>query len=200
MHARDTKSVILDTAIRLFNQHGSRSVSTNRIAAEMSISVGNLYYHFENKEEIIRALHSRMAAEIEELWSDVGKPTISRFGRIIDQQLQHMWEYRFFQRERLTLLKDDPLLMKKHREVWQRRREAINAYVGGLMDAEVLSVQEDEATIQALVKAIWILSESWLSFLELEGTKVDRKTIRAGTDMIVRIFRPYLAPGATGKV
>ena len=56
MYARDTKSVILDTAVRLFNQHGSQSVSTNRIAAEMSISVGNLYYHFNNKEDIIRSL------------------------------------------------------------------------------------------------------------------------------------------------
>jgi AcrR family transcriptional regulator len=56
MHARDTKSVILDKAVRLFNQRGSQSVSTNRIAADMSISVGNLYYHFNNKEDIIRSL------------------------------------------------------------------------------------------------------------------------------------------------
>lgn len=197
MHARDTKSVIIDTAVRLFNQHGSPSVSTNRIAAEMSISVGNLYYHFDNKEDIIRTVHRRMAAEIDELWTDVGKPTIAQLETILDQQFQHMWAYRFFQRERLALLKDDPLLMKRHREVQQRRRETIEAFVNGLMDSGVLSMPREEGAVPALVKAIWVISENWLSSLELEGTKVNRKTIQAGADLIVRLIRAYLAPGTT---
>ncbi len=46
MNPRNTRSAILDMAVKLFNQHGSQSVSTNRIAAEMGLSVGNLYYHY----------------------------------------------------------------------------------------------------------------------------------------------------------
>jgi AcrR family transcriptional regulator len=196
MHARDTKSVILDTAVRLFNQHDSQSVSTNRIAAEMSISVGNLYYHFNNKEDIIRTLYDRMAAEVDALWSEIGNPTISRLREIFEQQIQQMWEYRFFQRERLALLNRDPLLSKKNHAVRQRRREEIEAIMNGLIDAGVLSEPEDAETIPALVKAIWIVSENWLTFLELEGISVNRKNIRAGADLIMQIFRPYLTHGA----
>jgi AcrR family transcriptional regulator len=196
MHARDTKSVILDTAVRLFNQHGSQSVSTNRIAAEMSISVGNLYYHFNNKEDIIRSLYDRMAAEADELWSEIEQPTISRIRDLFEYQIQHMWEYRFFQHEHLALLKRDPLLSKKTHEVRHRRREEIQAFMIGLMDAGVLSKPEDAETITALVIAILILSENWLAFLELEGMSVNRDSPRAGADLIMQIFQPYINLGA----
>jgi AcrR family transcriptional regulator len=196
MHARYTKSVILDTAGRLFNQHGSQSISTNRIAAEMSISVGNLYYHFNNKEDNIRFLYDRMAAEVDELWSQIEEPTISRLRDLFEQQIEHMWEYRFFQHEHLSLLKRDLLLSKKNHEVRQCRREEIEALMTDLKDVGVLSEPEDSGTIPAVVKAILILSENWLAFLELEGMSVDQDNIRAGADLIMRIFRPYTNLGA----
>ena len=51
---------IVDTALQLFNERGSATVSTNHIAAAARISPGNLYYHFRNKEEIVRALFERL--------------------------------------------------------------------------------------------------------------------------------------------
>ena len=53
---------ILDAALTLFNEGGTAVASTNHIAAACGISPGNLYYHFRNKEEIIRALFERMFA------------------------------------------------------------------------------------------------------------------------------------------
>ena len=50
---------ILDAALALFNDSGTARISTNHIAAAAGISPGNLYYHFQNKEEIIRALFER---------------------------------------------------------------------------------------------------------------------------------------------
>ena len=47
---RQTKEWILETACRLFNEYGTAAISTKRIAKEMGISPGNLYYHFKNKE------------------------------------------------------------------------------------------------------------------------------------------------------
>src|SRR4029079_14052764 len=50
------RSDILRVALRLFNERGTAEVSTNHIAAELGISVGNLYWHFKDKKEIVIAL------------------------------------------------------------------------------------------------------------------------------------------------
>ena len=58
----NTHDRILDTALRLFNQSGTAAVSTNHIAAALGMSPGNLYYHFRNKEAIIRDLFEQQYA------------------------------------------------------------------------------------------------------------------------------------------
>lgn len=50
---------IIDASLKLFNENGERATSTNHIAAHLSISPGNLYYHFANKDEIIMQLFKR---------------------------------------------------------------------------------------------------------------------------------------------
>ncbi|MBL8594525.1 MAG: helix-turn-helix transcriptional regulator, partial [Devosia sp.] len=58
----DTKSRILDTALDLFNEQGTAPVTTNHIAEALSMSPGNLYYHYRNKAEIVRGLFARITA------------------------------------------------------------------------------------------------------------------------------------------
>lgn len=53
---RDTRQEILETAKKLFNEHGYNGVSLRDISGEMGISKGNLTYHFSKKEEIMEAL------------------------------------------------------------------------------------------------------------------------------------------------
>lgn len=64
----NTRERIIEMAIRLFNELGTGAVSTNHIAEALSMSPGNLYYHFRNKEEIIRAILERMIARWEALY------------------------------------------------------------------------------------------------------------------------------------
>lgn len=68
MKARKTKDRILDTSIRLFNERKASNVSTVQISTEMGISPGNLYYYYDNKEEMIRYIWTeRMRSEAEAL-------------------------------------------------------------------------------------------------------------------------------------
>ena len=48
-----TKEKIIEVSIELFNEKGCLNTSTRHIADKLGISVGNLYYHFKNKEQIL---------------------------------------------------------------------------------------------------------------------------------------------------
>lgn len=66
--ARRTRDRVLSTALELFNEGGTASVSTNHVAAAAEISPGNLYYWFADKDEIVRELYARFVAAYQVLW------------------------------------------------------------------------------------------------------------------------------------
>src|SRR6266567_5224361 len=113
--SEQTRSRILDAARRLFNDRGTAAVSTNHIAAEASLSPGNLYYHFADKQEIIRALYDRYAAAHEDLWEAGPEASLERLHAILARAMELAWEYRFFERELLALLRADPQLGARYR-------------------------------------------------------------------------------------
>src|SRR4029450_3308614 len=101
-----TRERILATALRLFNESGTAAVSTNHIADALGISPGNLYYHFRNKEAIIRALFEQQFAHWDFIYSlpDDRMPTLADLRRLVDDTFPVSWEYRFIYRELIALL------------------------------------------------------------------------------------------------
>ena len=51
---------IVEGALELLNRADGGAVTTNHIAAHLGMSPGNLYYHFRNREEIVRAIFPRI--------------------------------------------------------------------------------------------------------------------------------------------
>src|ERR671912_242271 len=96
-----TRERIIDTASELFNAEGTATVSTNHIAKAAGISPGNLYYHFRNKEEIIRAIYARLRP----IWETASAlpanrpPTVADLRRILANHARVVWAYRFYYRE-----------------------------------------------------------------------------------------------------
>ena len=54
-----TKEKILEIALRLFSQRGYPAVSIRDICELVPIKESTLYYHFENKREILQVLLQR---------------------------------------------------------------------------------------------------------------------------------------------
>ncbi len=55
----DRKDKIIEASIKLFNEKGCLNTSTRHICESIGISVGNLYYYFKNKEEILIEIYTR---------------------------------------------------------------------------------------------------------------------------------------------
>jgi AcrR family transcriptional regulator len=58
--SEQTRAVILDTAMRLFQERGYDKTTMRAIAQEAGVSVGNAYYYFESKEFLIQGFYDVM--------------------------------------------------------------------------------------------------------------------------------------------
>jgi AcrR family transcriptional regulator len=192
--SEQTRSRILDTALALFNERGTAAVSTNHVAAQAGLSPGNLYYHFADKQEIIRALHDRYAAANEGLWEPVpGTPAnLARLRAGLSRGMELAWEYRFFERELLALLRADPQLQARYRQVHERRLGQWRAFGEQLAAQGALRPQQPPATITDLATAIWLIGASWLPFLEITGDPRDPRQVAQGADLVLAVLAPYL--------
>jgi len=57
--AARTRSAIIDAALRLFRERGYDATTMRAIAAEAGVSVGNAYYYFESKEQLVQGFYDR---------------------------------------------------------------------------------------------------------------------------------------------
>ncbi|WP_324197951.1 TetR/AcrR family transcriptional regulator [Nocardia abscessus] len=64
--AKATREHILDTAARLFGEHGIANTSTNRIAAEAGVSVGTVYRYFTDRTVMVDKLIERLLENAEQ--------------------------------------------------------------------------------------------------------------------------------------
>ena len=65
--AERTRQQILETAQRLFNEHGYDATSLQMIADEMGLTKAAVYYHFRAKSEILHAIMQPGIRQIEAL-------------------------------------------------------------------------------------------------------------------------------------
>lgn len=54
--ADKTRARLIEVATRLFQEHGSDEVTVRRIAAAAKIEAGSIYYHFDSRDQILRAV------------------------------------------------------------------------------------------------------------------------------------------------
>ena len=192
-----TKDRILDVALTLFNERGTDNVTTNHIAEALGMSPGNLYYHYRNKAEIVRALFARIQAE----WSvnyavPQGRvPDLSLMEAMLAGNFAIQARYRFFFRDLTLLINADPELAS----VYRGNREAGIANTRFLIqlfvDVGVLESPGDAEAINDLTQLLWLVGDFWLVFKEFGGTPFTQ----ADSDHRDRMCLPIIAPTLKGN-
>lgn len=210
---RATRDRIVDSAIALFNEQGVSSVTTNHVAEHADISPGNLYYHFANKEEIIREAFERVNAAADAIW---GAPTpaadASAFHRMLVGNLELFAQFAFLARELPALLRADPVLRARYTEIAQGRRRQLEDLLRPFIKAGLLRDLDDAEDLHALVETAWVLGLFCIPYAETIDTAALPRTAKAratrlheaierGALLVLHLMRPYLDPLAyTGLV
>lgn len=187
-----TKERIIETAIGLFNEKGTNAVTTNHIAAAMDISPGNLYYHFRNKAEIIRAIFEQMdTAGFDDYRQIIARHPAGSLAAMEETFLmiqRFNWRYRFFKRELTVFILNDLLLRERHIKVHQAMLKLIRYSISrSIAQGIIRSMSEEELNL--FTEEIWLLTLFWLNYLEVGGEEITEETLRRGNELVRQTVR-----------
>lgn len=188
---KSTREKILDTSITLFNEQGVENITTRHIGASISISQGNVHYHFPTKNAILEALFDQFLGsltEAERFEGDIlSKEDIK--GSMVDS-LGIMHEYRFFFRDNHVVWRRLPELRTRMVSFLDKKRldirQLIEAYRAHGMIREEISDQQSDFLAEQFIFSIsaWVNAHS---YQDIEAPVVDHFV-----NFLYRMWLPYL--------
>src|ERR1700719_2954706 len=173
MATRATQLRILQTALELFNEHGTAAVSATRVAERSGISKGNLQYHFRNKRDIIFALFQQAIQEMDAGWyRDHLAPTLEHMAAMYVRQLLQ--------------------LRKRFADNRERRMRELEKFMLALQSCGLMKFPADPRRLRAIIDVTWIVNENWLNYMDYHDREVTVEAILDGYSEILEVLRPYL--------
>ena len=191
-----TRARILDACRALFNERGPGTVTTAEIAEAVGINEGNLYYHFQRKEQVLEALF----AEFEEALRAAATAYAAsgdepaRYRAYLAGWFRTMWEWRFFYRDGAVVFRLAPELRPRLKRLSDEGQALTRRAVEEMQKAGLLAIPPE--ALDALVINAWIVSTYWIDYLRSRRGigEVRREHIDWGARQVMSLFLPYLTP------
>jgi len=79
-----TKRKLLDTARRVFTEHGYDQVSAEQLVSEAGVTRGALYHHFDDKRDLFRTLVWEMEQQLDERVTEAAIAATTPWGAVED--------------------------------------------------------------------------------------------------------------------
>jgi len=190
---QSTSKLILDTARKLFNEKGSSAITTNHIAKECSMSPGNLYYHYRNKEHIFRDLLSQMIVEFDEIsFSTMDVDNIAE-NHYIKKTCQIMYDYQFIYSDLSYIISYDDGFRKMYASIKEKRKNDFEYIISFFSDKGFLKDIPAKNELDKFIDIIWTYVEGIVTSLKIEGKKVSKSNIEKSFMSIFILLKPFLA-------
>ncbi|WMN68491.1 TetR/AcrR family transcriptional regulator [Vibrio parahaemolyticus] len=187
-----TRDKIVYAALELFNQHGERNITTNHIADHIEISPGNLYYHFRNKQEIVREIFALYSAELLERFTPIqgSQESLTMLKSYLDSIFTLMWKYRFFYANLPEILSRDEQLHEQYIDVQEKLQANLIAIMREFVSLKLLDVNEQQ--LKSLVCTLHLIACSWLAYQSAMASKtsITEQMVKQGMLQMLNVVKP----------
>ena len=196
---RRTAERILEVTLDLFNRFGEPNVSTTLISAELSISPGNLYYHYPAKDELVNALFTRYETALHELLEAApGVRDVEDAWFFMHSLFESVGQYRFLYRDLNDLLSKNRRLETHVKDALLHKTTAFRALLDGLAHEGALLMDATERELTAthmVVMLTWWLSYEYVRDPRhaLEPQSAQQSLLK-GAKHVLGLLSPYAAP------
>jgi AcrR family transcriptional regulator len=190
-----TKQRILLQAEKLFFEHGIANVRLQQIADSSGISVGNLAYHFNNKEAIVEAVYE---ITMEGLYSILVKSKIypglasfdDKFSNLFDFMKKNLFFYTNFWEIKRNFSGIDTNIIDINKKIISKLKKRLKDNLA----REALKKEELEGSYDLLAKTLLFNINSWVPQQLLQGKKLSEEDFKT---YMWNLIYPYLT--AKGK-
>lgn len=191
-----TRDKIIYASLELFNEHGERNITTNHIAAHLSMSPGNLYYHFRNKEDIIRSIFSLYENHLESGFQPYeGKQVdVELLIGYFDAMFYTLWQFRFMYANLADILARDDALKSRYLHAQQQVLSRSSHVLSKLKQDGFLRV--DDANITQLADTIKMIVSFWIGYqlTQSSTSTITKASLYEGVLRVLMIFKAYATP------
>ncbi len=195
---RRTRERILELSLKLFNEFGEPNITTTVISEEMSISPGNLYYHFRNKDDIVNSIFVQFEEEINRRLAITAerKPSIEDVWLYLHWMFELVWRYRFFYRDLNDLLSRNRKLELHFKQILAYKIKVAKQLCDQLRSEKAL--EADELQIDALSTNMVVVATYWLSYEYVRNPrnyteqKAMSDALARGCYQVLMLIEPYL--------
>jgi len=191
---KNTKEVILKTALELFNKEGLAKVTLRTIANKMGISQGNLNYHFKKRETIIESLYFQLVDRIDGHMSKHDNENIgleSLFS-ISSMMMDSFFKYRFFMLDFVQIMRENDKIKTHYLQLTTIREGQFIKLSNFLIENEVLRKEVLPNEYLHLYKRMQIVSDFWISSAAITASRITKKMIEEYSAIINQAIFPYL--------
>ncbi len=188
---KNKKNEILNTSRLLFNNYSWGKTSLRKIASELNISDGNLRYHYKTKEDIVLELFSMMSNEMTNEILEK-ENTINGLSLQFERIFRIMYSYRFLFIESYFIKRAYNSYLVLFNQLEEARKLLFLNEFNKLKENGVLSKNFSQEQYEMLFEHIFIISDSWLKYLDLNNEIYVDQKIKNYSKLCFGLLVPYL--------
>ena len=190
MSGQTTRNKITEVALMLFNGQGLQNVTLQQIANEASISVGNLAYHFHDKEQILKKIGNLISADMDKilrLWKNL--PGLLDFDNQLTRLYHLLDTYSFYFLDILEIKRLYPYIHAIQQEHIANFILQLQQWFESNMKRELILELKSEQT-RKIAEMIWFISSFWMTKKKI----LEKEEFFEGAfkDMIWQQIRPFM--------
>lgn len=155
----ETKAHILKSALKLFNEMSTDTVTLPEIAEASGLTTEILFSYFENKKAIIRALFFQIEVfSVKELWQTNPSNREVRFSDFMQFYFGSFAKFRFFFREFSILIQQDTILAAEWRRSYERLMSVMLEALNGWIKQGLVKPFNTQKDAETFIELIWIVA------------------------------------------
>lgn len=200
---RQTQARIVRAALTLYNRLGEPNVSPNKVAADLGISPGNLYYHFASKNrltETLFAAHEQQMLTLLQTAPEVRDVEAAWF--VLHRMAELMWHARFVYRSQNDLIGRSRWLEQHVKALIEAHGQAMLTMLEALHASEVLRLWASAKP--RLAQAMVVVQTYGLSYAYARAPRqalepeAENQAVCHAAAQVLALLQPYAtAPNRT---